>query len=755
MIHLPQLIQDLGVILVTAAIVTILCKKLKQPVVLGYLVAGLLVSPNIPFMPTIKDTSSVNIWAEIGVIILLFGLGLEFSFKKLAKVGRTASITAVFEIVFVMSMGYMLGTMLGWKPMDSIFLGAILSVSSTTIIVRAVDELGLKSRRFVSLVFGVLIVEDIAAILLLVLLSTVAISQTFSGTELLVSSARLGFFLILWFILGIYLLPPFINRIRRFLNDETILVVSLGLCLLMVIIATQVGFSPALGAFIMGSLLAETREGERIEKLIHPVRDLFAAIFFVSVGMLIDLNVLVEYRYEVLLVTLVTIVGKFFGTGLGALISGNSVRHSTQVGMSMAQIGEFSFIIATLGMTLKVTSPFLYPIAVAASAITTFTTPYMIKFADPFCTWLESKIPAPALNFVARYQAAVQSEGGKPGIAKLLWNAFGFRVFINTIVVVAIFLFAEKVALNAIVSLLGYGFYSSLLLTISALLLAAPFLWAISFGQAKSLSEDDISRLDRLSFGIQLTRGFFALILAAVFINGFLSINSLAGIIVFLVLALILAASRFSNKVYSKIEARFLENLEGHKPEPSAQEKEGKKFSSLVPWDVGLAEFIVDPNSKLVGMTLMESKLKESFGVSVTIVQRGEVNSVAPDRNWIIMPFDKLFIIGTDEQLEKVKLVLDEKVPIQEHDEETFGLKSMRLTEASPLVGRSIRDSGLRHSISGMIVGVERQDKRILNPDSSMVLELGDLLWVVGDIEKVKEIKAQSAAAAAVAEKPV
>ncbi|AGH95334.1 cation:proton antiporter [Pseudobdellovibrio exovorus] len=742
MIHLPQLIQDLGVILVTAAIVTILCKKLKQPVVLGYLLAGLLVSPNIPFMPTIKDTSAVNIWAEIGVIILLFGLGLEFSFKKLAKVGRTATITASFEIVSVIALGYVVGQMMGWNSMDSIFLGAILSMSSTTIIVRAVDELGLKSKRFVSLVFGVLIIEDIVAILLLVLLSTVAISQTFSGTELLSSSARLGFFLILWFVMGIYLVPSFINRIRRFLNDETILVVSLGLCLLMVIIATQVGFSPALGAFIMGSLLAETREGERIEKLIHPVRDLFAAVFFVSVGMLIDLNVLVEYRYEVLIVTLVTIVGKFFGTGLGALISGNSVRHSTQVGMSMAQIGEFSFIIATLGMTLKVTSPFLYPIAVAASAVTTFTTPYMIKFADPFCTWLEAKIPTPALNFVARYQAAVQSEGGKPGIAKLLWRAFGFRVLINTIVVVAIFLFAEKIVLNMIVEVLGYGFTSSLLLTVSALLIAAPFLWAISFGQAKSLSEEDHARLDKLSFGIQLTRGFFALILAAVFINGFLSINSLAGIIVFLVLAVILAASRFSNKVYSKIEARFLENLEG----PKHDDKEAKKFSSLVPWDVGLAEFVIHPNSKLVGMTLMESKLKESFGVSVTIVQRGDVNYVAPDRNWVIMSYDKLFIIGTDEQLEKIKQVLDEKVPMVEHDEETFGLKSMRLTETSPLVGKSIRDSGLRHSISGLIVGIERNDKRILNPDSSMVLELGDLLWVVGDIEKVKEIKALNTA---------
>ncbi|MEQ1724023.1 MAG: cation:proton antiporter, partial [Pseudobdellovibrio sp.] len=435
MVHLPQLIQDLGVILVTAAVVTILFKKLKQPVVLGYLIAGFLLGPNVTFMPTVKDTTAVQIWAEIGVIILLFGLGLEFSFKKLAKVGRSASITSIFEVIFMLAAGYVSGSLLGWSSMDSLFLGGILSISSTTIIVRAFDELGLKSRRFVSLVFGVLIVEDIVAILLLVLLSTVAISQSLSGAELLMSGAKLGFFLILWFVLGIYLLPPFMNRIRHLLSDETVLVVALGLCLLMVIIATNVGFSPALGAFIMGSLLSETKEGERIEKLIHPVRDLFAAVFFVSVGMLINPDIIVEYRYQIIFITLITILGKFISTALGSLISGASLRHSVQVGMSLAQIGEFSFIIATLGLTLKVTSPFLYPIAVAVSAITTFTTPYLIRSADPLCAWIENNMPRSAQDFIERYQSAVQSEGVKSGVTSLLWKAIGWRILVNTIIV--------------------------------------------------------------------------------------------------------------------------------------------------------------------------------------------------------------------------------------------------------------------------------------------------------------------------------
>ena len=462
MIHLPQLIQDLGVILVTAAVVTVLFKKLKQPVVLGYLIAGFLLSPHVTFLPTVKDTTAVTIWAEIGVIILLFGLGLEFSFKKLARVGKSASVTAVVEVIFMLLVGYVAGQFLGWNSMDSLFLGGILSISSTTIIVRAFDELGLKSRRFVSLVFGVLVVEDIVAILLLVLLSTVAVSRTLSGTELMVSGAKLGFFLILWFVMGIYLLPPLISRIRHLLSDETVLVVALGLCLLMVIIATQVGFSPALGAFIMGSLLAETKEGHRIEKLIHPVRDLFAAVFFVSVGMLIDPTMIVQYRYEILFISAITITGKLLSSAFGALISGSSLRHSLQVGMSLAQIGEFSFIIATLGLTLKVTSPFLYPIAVAVSALTTFTTPYLIKSADPLCDWVQKKLPQNLHQLLERYQSAVQSEGSTAGIPGLLWQAFGWRLLLNAIVVTAVFLAAEKFGIKTAESIFGAGFLTSL-----------------------------------------------------------------------------------------------------------------------------------------------------------------------------------------------------------------------------------------------------------------------------------------------------
>ena len=740
MIHLPQLIQDLGIILVTAAAVTILFKKLKQPAVLGYLIAGLLLGPHVAFMPTVKDISSVKVWAEIGVIILLFGLGLEFSFKKLAKVGKTASITALFEIVFMMSVGFIAGRLLGWHTMDSLFLGGMLAISSTTIIVRAIDELGMKSRKFTSLVFGVLIVEDIVAILLLVLLSTVAISQTLSGVELLTSTARLGFFLLLWFVMGIYLLPTFINKIRNLLSDETVLVVALGLCLLMVIIASQVGFSPALGAFIMGSLLCETREGERIEKLIHPVRDLFAAIFFVSVGMLIEPKYIIEYKFQILLITVVTIGGKFLSSFVGSLISGQSMRHSVQVGMSLAQIGEFSFIIATLGMSLNVTSSYLYPIAVAVSAITTFTTPYMIKWADGLSEYFEAKTPDKFKVLLQRYQVAVQTESGSSGMASLLWQAFGWRLVLNTIVVVALFLFSQRYLMGWVNASWGVGYFSSLVVTIGTLVVASPFIWAITFG-IPELEPEDVERLEKLMFGIRLARAFFALNLVAFFINVFLSINSWIGMAVFLIFAMILAVGTVTNKLYSKIEKRFIENLTAN--ETANKAKKNEKRPLLIPWDVVLVEFEVAPNSRFVGKTLLDAKLKEKYGVTVTLVQRGEVDHIAPDRDWIIMPFDKMYVIGSEVQIEDMRKALAEKIihNPDENSHEKFGLKSLLLYSDSEFVGKVIRDSGIRKKISGMIVGIERNGQRILSPDSSMVLEAEDLLWVVGDIQKINELK--------------
>jgi monovalent cation:H+ antiporter-2, CPA2 family len=402
--HLPPIVQDLSVILMAAAVMTLLFRWLRQPVVLGYIIAGFLVGPHFRWLPGVLDPENVRVWAEIGVIFLLFSLGLEFSFKKLVRVGAPASITAVFEVVGMVGLGFMLGRFFGWRNMDSLFLGGILAISSTTIIVRAFDELGMKTRGFANLVFGVLVVEDLVAILLMVVLSTVAVSNQFSGAEIGIAAMKLIFFLTLWFVLGIFLIPSFLKRIRKHLRDETLLIVSIGLCFMMVVFVTKVGFSPALGAFIMGSILAETMEAERIEHLIQPAKNLFGAVFFVSVGMLIDPEIISKFGVPILIITVATILGKFLTTSIGALISGQSLRHSVQAGMSLAQIGEFSFIIAALGLSLKVTGDFLYPIAISVSAITTFTTPYLIRSAENVVNSLETKLPRGWLEMLDRYR---------------------------------------------------------------------------------------------------------------------------------------------------------------------------------------------------------------------------------------------------------------------------------------------------------------------------------------------------------------
>ena len=392
MSHLPTLIQDLALILVIAGITTLLFKKLKQPLALGYILAGLLVGPNFSLLPTISDMDGVKVWADIGVIFLLFSLGLEFSFKKLAKVGGTAGITGLFEIICMMLLGYISGWLLGWPVMDRIFLGGIIAISSTTIIIRAFDELGVKTKKFASLVYGILVVEDLIAVLLMVLLSTLAVSRESAGAEMLQSVLKLILFLFLWFMTGIFLLPRFLKWTAKLINDETLLIISLGLCFLMVVLATYAGFSAPLGAFITGSALAGTNQAEKIQVLLQPLKSLFGAIFFVSVGLLIDPALLMQYIVPVIILSLVVILGKTVNVTAGALIARQPLQDALPAGMSMAQIGEFSFIIATLGLSLNVTGEYLYPIAVGVSVITTFSTPYMIRLSTPLYNRIANKI---------------------------------------------------------------------------------------------------------------------------------------------------------------------------------------------------------------------------------------------------------------------------------------------------------------------------------------------------------------------------
>lgn len=735
--HLPDLIRDLGFILITAAVVTLIFKRFKQPLVLGYLMAGFFLSQHFPFFIGVQDTQSITIWAEIGVIFLLFGLGLEFSFKKLSRVGKSAGITAFVESAFMLGLGYITGKLIGWNNIDSIYLGGILSISSTTIIVRAFDELDLKGKKFVSLVFGVLIVEDLIAILLLVLLTTIAVTNSLSGAALATATFKLGFFLTLWFLVGIYIIPILLNFIRKLLTPETTVVVSLALCLMMVIIATDVGFSAPLGAFIMGSILAETREGKKIEHLLNPIKDLFAAVFFVSVGMMINPAMLYKYSGIIFLITVITILGKIISSTIGALLSGQSLKTSMYAGMSLAQIGEFSFIIATLGMTLKVTSDFLYPIAVAVSAITTFTTPYLIKNANFFYEFINKRIPHSFHERLAHYESTFSTKS-EIGLSGLLWKAYGIRILLNITVVVGVALFTENVLLTYVYDwntasrdIPGIG-------AIIAIIISAPFLWAIVFGSpAQSTTTNPVSaaRLRGLLVGVTVTRIILGIAVVLGLISRFTTMHSAYLIALIVIVIATIVFRKSIEPFYRSIEERFMYNLNEKEREELALQKTKPQ---LAPWDAVMTEFIVSPDSLINGKTLQESELKEKFGVTIALIERGNKKIMAPGRDTQLMSFDRLFLIGTDSELGGAKKVIETAEFLLELPEHAnYGLESFTLSINSPYIEKSIRDCGLRENIEGLIVGLEREGARYLNPDSGMILKAGDLLWIVANIKHV------------------
>lgn len=739
MIHLPVLITDLGLILAAAGITTLLFKKIKQPLVLGYILAGLLVGPHIHFVPTVTDKESINIWAEIGVIFLLFSLGLEFSFKKLVKVGGSASITAIVEVVFMLLIGFVAGKAMGWSTMDSIFLGGILSVSSTTIIIRAFEELGVKHKKFAGLVFGVLIVEDLVAILLLVLLSTLAVSQQFAGTEMLISILKLCFFLVLWFIGGIFLIPTFLKATKKLMNDETMLIVSIALCLLMVLLAVKVGFSPALGAFIMGSILAETTQAERIEHLTKSVKDLFAAIFFVSVGMLINPSILIDYAMPIVIITFATVLGKFLSSGMGALVSGQPLKTSVQTGLSLAQIGEFSFIIATLGLTLKVTSDFLYPIAVAVSAITTFTTPYLIKASEPFYYFLERNLPKKWVAGLNRYSS---STAGITTLSdwKVLLKSYTFNTIIHSVILISIAILGSKYLQPFITTNIINGNNGIIISLVVTLIIMTPFLWALAIRRIERKAYSHLWLNKKYTRGPLVALEVFRISLAIFFVCFLIFQFYNNWIAITIALALIVSGmvifSRKLQNFYNRLESRFLLNLNARETQNAQPE--------ILPWDTHLAELTVAPESKLVGQTLIDLSIREKYGVNIALIERGKIMIPTPGRDERLYPNDKVLVIGTDDQLAMIKELFEGSV--DEHSEAgSFPKKDMTLQKIvintnSPVYGQSIRSSGIRETTHGLVVGIERKGERILNPDSNLVFENEDIVWIVGNNKKVPEL---------------
>lgn len=747
MSHLAPLIADLALILISAGFMTLLFKKLKQPLVLGYVVAGFLASPHLSFTPSVVDAANIQTWADIGVIFLLFALGLEFSFKKIVKVGGSAIIAACTIIFSMILVGVSVGSSFGWQRMDCLFLGGMIAMSSTTIIYKAFDDLGLLKKQFTGLVLSVLILEDILAIVLMVILSTMAVSHNFEGVEMLQSIAKLMFFLILWFVVGIYLIPELLKRCRKLMGEETLLIVSLGLCFGMVVVAAHTGFSAAFGAFIMGSILAETVEAESIEHLVKPVKDLFGAIFFVSVGMMVDPGMIVEYAVPILVITLAVLLGQsFFGT-LGMLLSGQSLKTSMQCGFSLTQIGEFAFIIASLGVSLGVTSHFLYPIVVAVSVITTFLTPYMIRLADPTSAFVDAHLPEHTRRFLNRYASSSQTVNHESLWKRLIVSLVRITVVYSIICVAVIALSFRFLVPFCQAHLPGVS--GSMVAAVVTVLFISPFLRAIMI--KKNHSEEFItlwkeSRGNRaplvatIVLRMLLAVSFLMFVLAGLFK---ISVGLVFGVAVLLVIIMIL--SRQLKKQSILIERKFFQNLRSRDMRAEyLGEKKPEYAGRLLSRDLHLTDFVVPGEASWAGKTLAELNFGKQYGVHVVSILRGKKRINIPGASVRLFPQDKIQVIATDEELNEFGHAMEQASQLEADvvEKSEMILRQFFVGEDSPFLGKTMKEAGIREKYHCLIAGVEHEGEPLRAPASGETFAVGDVVWIVGENDDVYKLAA-------------
>jgi CPA2 family monovalent cation:H+ antiporter-2 len=749
MAEIPDLINDLAYILVSAGIVTLIFKKLKQPLVLGYIVAGFLVSPHMPYTASVVDTASVHLWADIGVMFLLFSLGLDFSFKKILKMGASPIISTSSIIFFMAMLGVIVGHMFGWSRMDCTFLGGMLAMSSTTIIYKAFDDLGLRQQQFASLVMSVLILEDILAIVMMVMLSAIAAGDNPDGGQMLESVVKIGFFLVLWLVVGIFAIPAFLRKIRRLVNDEVLLIVALGMCCAMAVFSTKVGFSSAFGAFIMGSILAETIEAEHIEKLVEPVKNLFGAIFFVSVGMLVDPQILVDYALPILALVLTIIIGQSTLGSFAFMLGGESLRSAMRCGFSMAQIGEFSFIIASLGLSLGVISDFLYPVVVAVSVITTFLTPYMIRLATPTYNHLEHRLPSRIIKLLNK-----QSMSRPETKEKSLWKQLLTQMITNTLVyailtsaTIAVMFTFFLPFIHELLPGENLHIYGNIITGLLTILLISPFLRAMVM--KKNRSEEwrqlwEESNKNRLPLLFTVLVRVIIAVTYIFFICHRLSHLTNAIIITFGLIAVVLMVfSRTVKQRSIKLERLFMLNLRSRDIEAQVHGKKRPLYEGrLLDRDIHIADFNVPMNSQWMGSTLKQLNLGRKYGVHVSSILRANFRLNIPDGDYVIFPGDRLQVIGSDEQVSKFANAIKTEVIGEDFDLENREMKLRQLIigEGSPFIGKNLKDSGIRNLYSCMVIGLEEGKENLSRVDPNRRFEQGDILWIVGEQESLDAI---------------
>nr|WP_298559398.1 cation:proton antiporter [uncultured Prevotella sp.] len=749
--EIPYLVKDLALILMVAGVVTIIFKKLKQPLVLGYIVAGFLVSPHMPYTMSVIDESDIKTWADIGVIFTLFSLGLDFSFKKIVKMGASPIIATVVIVFSMMMLGISVGHGFGWSKMDCIFLGGMLAMSSTTIIYKAFDDMGLRQQKFAGMVMSVLILEDILAIVMMVMLSAIAGGSNPDGEQMLGSIVKIGFFLVLWFIVGIFAIPWFLRSVRKLVNNETLLIVALGLCCGMAVLSTKVGFSSAFGAFVMGSILAETVEAEKIIKLVEPVKNLFGAIFFVSVGMLVDPKILVEYALPILALVCTILVGQAILGTLGFMLGGESLKSAMRCGFSMSQIGEFSFIIASLGLSLGVISNFLYPVVVAVSVITTFLTPYMIRLATPTYLVMEKHLPDKLINvlnhFAMSHPSTTQQSKWKSLLKQMTINTVAYSI-LSAAVTTLMFTFVLPF-MRSLFPGWRLHWYANAITGLLTIIIIAPFLRAIVMKKNHSNEwrrlwvESSINRIPLL-FTI-----FVRFVIALGFIfyicNYLTRFTNALMIIIGVVVVSLMIASRWTKKRSIKMERVFIHNLRSRDIMAQVNgEKKPLYEGHLLDRDIHISEFEVPVDSTWGGKSLQQLHLRQRFGIDMSSIMRGSQRLNIPNGETIIFPGDKLQVIGNDEQLQKFATSIAQDIYPEdlEIEKREMKLRQLIISSKSEFCGKSLIESGIRDKYNCMVVGLEEGQENLTKIAPSYVFQKGDILWIVGeesDLQKIME----------------
>ncbi len=749
MADLEPMIIDLALILVVAGIVTLIFKRLKQPLVLGYIVAGFLVSPHMPYTASVADVENVHLWADIGVMFLLFSLGLDFSFKKIIKMGISPVISAVCVIFAMSLLGIMAGQAFGWSKMDCIFLGGMLAMSSTTIIYKAFDDLGLRHQKFASMVMSVLILEDILAIVMMVMLSAIASGNSPDGGQMLDSVVRIAFFLVLWLVVGIFAIPLFLRHVRKIVNDEVLLVVSLGLCCAMAVLSTKVGFSSAFGAFIMGSILAETVEAERIEKLVEPVKNLFGAIFFVSVGMLVDPQILVSYAVPIIALVLTILLGQSIFGSMAFLLGGESLRSAVRCGFSMAQIGEFSFIIASLGLSLGVISDFLYPVVVAVSVITTFLTPYMIRLSVPASAALERRLPSRlirALNYLSTNNSSSKEHSKwkklllQMGVNTLVYSILSMAII--TIMFAFVLPFMQKLfpSWNA-------HWYGNAILGVVTALLISPFLRAMVMKKNHSeefkalWAESGRNRLPLLfTILVRLVLAVAFIFYICQYLSHFTpAIAITLGVVA--VLLMVLSRRIKHNSIW--LERLFINNLRSRDIQAQVSGRKRPLYEGrLLDRDIHMADFDIPMNTRWMGHTLRQLEFGSKYGVQVTSILRANHRLNIPDGDYLIFPGDKVQAIGTDQQLAAFSHAISSEVfgPDLDFEHHEMKLHQYIVTEKSSFVNKTLEQSGIRSTYGCMVVGLEEGKENLSPVKPTRKFRPGDIIWVVGEKDSIDQL---------------